>query len=280
MPRLWDLASGAELQRYEPSDDGITSIAFAPDGRSFVTGSLDYTVRVFDRESPKPRLVLRHDNNVFSVAFSPDGRSILSGAFDRTARLWDAASGAQLKIFPVPPTSPPEGEKTGDGAASVAFAPGGRTIATGSWGGPIWLWDVASGKMLRELPGHSAFVWSVAFSADGTQLLSAGADGTARLWDVASGAELRRFTGHVGTVYSAVFAPDGRTIVTGADDGRLLTWDVSIATSMSELCARLLRDLPETERAQYGIADDKPTCPAKPTSAVSLGPAAAGEGGR
>lgn len=118
------------------------------------------------------------------------------------------------------------------------------------------------------------------FSADGSQLLSAGADGSAWLWDVASGAELRCFIGRVGTVYSAAFAPDRRAIITGADDGRLLTWDVSIATSVFELCARLLRDLSNIERAQYGINDDKPTCPAQPTSAVSRGPAAAGEGGR
>ena len=50
---------------------------------------------------------------------------------------------------------------------SVAFAPDGKQLASGSGDKTIKLWDVATGSLQRTLEGHSDSVWSVAFSPDG-----------------------------------------------------------------------------------------------------------------
>jgi hypothetical protein len=77
---------------------------------------------------------------------------------------------------------------------STGFSPDGKFLATAGWGQPIiHLWEVATGKKIRDFEGHEEPIWSLAFSPDGKRLASTSWDGTIRLWDVARGKALRCF---------------------------------------------------------------------------------------
>jgi WD40 repeat protein len=109
--RLWDLStlpapSGTEAPGsvVEPQvrllrghTSAISSVAFSPDGRWLVTGSLDDTARVWDllalvsedaNLAADPVVLHGHGDNVTAVAFSPDGRWLGTGSLDTTVRLW------------------------------------------------------------------------------------------------------------------------------------------------------------------------------------------------
>jgi WD40 repeat protein len=75
---------------------------------------------------------------------------------------------------------------------SVAFSPDRQLPASGSADNTIRLWQVADGKLLQTLEGHTGAVPSIAFSPGGKLLISGSSDGTIRLWGVAPSAWARR----------------------------------------------------------------------------------------
>lgn len=63
----------------------------------------------------------------------------------------------------------------------------GRGIAiSGQWYGDnrLWVWDLASGEVIAQLPGHGGPIKAVTLSADGQHGLSGGDDATLRVWDL------------------------------------------------------------------------------------------------
>ena len=145
------------------------------------------------------RTGIPQDDRVLSVAFSPDGLTLASGSPDRSIKLWGAASGRELRTLSQQ-SSQPVWLSPVEFVWPVAFSPDGLTLASGGVDHSIKLWDVASGRELRTLRGHSEVVYSVAFSPDGRTLASGSDDHSIKLWDMASGRELRTLSGHFDEV--------------------------------------------------------------------------------
>ncbi len=247
--RLWDTDTGAPLRTLLGHTDWVSVVVFSPDGKYVITGSDDTTARLWDAQTGALlHTFVGHTRQIFSAAISPDGTHLVTASVDGTTRLWDIRTGTERYVFPT-------------GAASATFMPDGCAILTGDWNSRLRLWDLETGAELRRFDGHTATVWEIACSRDGRYILSGSGDHTARLWNVATGAELRRFVGHTGTVYGVAFSLDERYVFTGSADNTVRRWDIDYHTTIDDLCGRLLRDITEQERAQYGIADDGPTCP-------------------
>ena len=70
----------------------------------------------------------------------------------------------------------------------AAFTPDGKRAVSGGADGIARLWDVDTGKELRQFHGHTATILTIAFSADGRRFLTGSHDASMRLWDVDSGA--------------------------------------------------------------------------------------------
>ncbi len=94
----------------------------------------------------------------------------------------------------------------------VNFSHDGHQILTGAADGQLWLWDVESGKKLREYEGHTGIVHSANFTPDGQRILTVCGDGLVRLLDASSGEVTRSFKGHTEAAFSAVLSRDEQQI--------------------------------------------------------------------
>jgi WD40 repeat protein/serine/threonine protein kinase len=109
---------------------------------------------------------------------------------------------------------------------SIAFAPDGHTVATGSDDTTLRLWDAATGAQISRLPGQGSAVFVVAFAHSGRSLLSGGGDGTIRLWNVATETE-QPLSLHVrGNVRRLTISPDDRTMALGSSTQGVELWDL------------------------------------------------------
>ena len=90
----------------------------------------------------------RVSGGAFSVRFSPDGRRIAMIAVNRVD-LWDPAGPKETASLVVPKGAPDPGF-----LLCLAFSPDGRTLAAGSYAGPVYLWEVDTAELRAVFPGH------------------------------------------------------------------------------------------------------------------------------
>ena len=119
---------------------------------------------------------------------------------------------------------------------SVAFSPDGRILVWGANDRTLKLWDIAKNANITTLEGHTDLISSVAFPHDGTIFASGAWDGTVRLWDVVTKQHIATLGRHRGWVHSVAFSPDGRTLASGGSgDGAIKLWDVATRTNVATL---------------------------------------------
>lgn len=163
----------------------------------------------------------RHAGAEF-VVFSPDGKTIASRSY-REVRLWETATGRERRrLAPVCGAPDPDYSYY----VPMAFSPDGTQLALGGvlnfntrdHRTVIELWDVASGKKVKELPfAQPDSVYSLAFSPDSKALAVTNHSNVVQLVDVASGKEQKKFTlpAQGWTTMSIGFAPDGTLLAHG-----------------------------------------------------------------
>jgi RNA polymerase sigma factor (sigma-70 family) len=96
---LQEVDTGKEVYRFDHLPDGVSAVAFSPDGRTLAWGGWnDPTVRLLELSTRGERHhFIGHQGRILALHFSPDGRVLVSGGNDATALVWDLAGGAGAK---------------------------------------------------------------------------------------------------------------------------------------------------------------------------------------
>ena len=209
-----DIATGRAVTHLRGHRNTITSGEFSPDSSSFVSGSYDGTVRLWNLRTGALERVIAHEGSVWAVAFSPDGRQVASGGSDHSVRLWDVTGALRARFS----------GHTG-GIQALAFSPDGERLASTSADRSIRVWNISTGSPPAVLVGHTNTVTSLAFEPHGRQLISGSSDSTVRLWDPDTTAV--SIIGPLEPVQQRLIAvdPNGRHVAAAGSDGFVRVWE-------------------------------------------------------
>lgn len=118
----------------------------------------------------------------------------------------------------------------------VAFSPDGRSVA-GCGNRFVQMYDVTSGRRIRQFKGNRKDMSRFAFSPNGRMVASAGSDRTIHVWNVDSGEIIKVLRGHTDNIIGVSFSADSKWLAsTGRqpNDGTIRIWDCATWTERAK----------------------------------------------
>jgi len=257
---LWDLVKGTKLRQFQ-SGNGA-GVVFTPDGKTLANRGYDGLIRLWDvgtgkelrqlaklPKDSKRRYLYFGDDGV-TLAFSPDSKTLASFVVElddnrqlaSSVQFYETDTGKELTKI--------KGSNNLVSGVSILFTPDGKQLLWSSQDGITRLYDVASGKEIRQL-GQQQFGYGMqlALSPDGKLLGTKTRNASSvLLFDLATGKEVRRlgeapapqagfrfFDNQRGPSREFSFSPDGKTVALGTQRGAVRQFNVETGKESLQL---------------------------------------------
>jgi len=203
---LFELATGRQvsvgpkLKAKGAKGGGIVGpLHFGPDGNNLYSIDRGNQIVVLDTQTFQVRRTIATGNVTMKakmkLAFNRDMVWAWPHNTDRIVALVD--SGTAIRLIDVLEGKQLHALAHGSQVKALCLSPDGDMLATGGLEDAIHVWEVATGKRVRDLQGHGGGINALSWSPDGKYLASAGADKTMRLWEVGTAAAKKMGSGTV-----------------------------------------------------------------------------------
>lgn len=225
---IWDTVTWEALGEYEFDGQWIHDMVWAPDGQEILfQGKSNHGDTVNDyygmwrwqrhnqRISPITAVQTYSIKRSLWLAGSHTLVSLQNNGFFFT---WDLDKNEQIFKFAGPAVRDTD---------SVALSPDASRIAVLENSTQIAIWDVASGKRLKILAGHTEEIRVFVWSPDSALIASSSADKTLRVWDVRTGRMLAQMKEGPGKVGRVLWSPGGDRLASMRGSGKVRVWDTT-----------------------------------------------------
>jgi WD40 repeat protein len=101
--RIWDVASGEELMKFESEDGWTYRTVWSPDGSKILVTYEHGVARIFDTSTAEALLTFSAHQGQTGGEWSPDGTLIASTDYaSRIVKIWRSETGEELFSFSLP----------------------------------------------------------------------------------------------------------------------------------------------------------------------------------
>jgi WD40 repeat protein/serine/threonine protein kinase len=223
--RVWNVPRRDRRIEIPAGSGALTGASFDRAGDRIATAGRDGVARVFTLAGQQLAAITTKPP-LRAIALSPDGTLVVSGSEAGVAMLARVDDPQHPTPLDVPP-----------GKVLVArFRPDGRELVLGCEDGVARIYD-PTGKLVRELRGHTAAIWGAGYSRDGTLLATTSDDKMVRIWDAASGGAIRTLGPQSAEVNAVDFDASRTRIATASQDGMLRVYRLDDGTLLAETAA-------------------------------------------
>jgi WD40 repeat protein len=129
--------------------------------------------------------------------------------------------------------------KTAAAVIAIDYSPDGKRLVTGGQTNEVLIWEVATGKKLMTLKGHTDNVVAVKYSANARFIASGGVDNKTILWDAITGDLLYKVSTHRDYVRDVAFSPDTKLLADASWDGTANVYNVLSGELVTTITAHL-----------------------------------------
>ncbi|KAJ0234378.1 WD_REPEATS_REGION domain-containing protein [Hirschfeldia incana] len=222
--RLLSLHDNKYLRYFKGHHDRVVSLSLCSGGESFISGSLDRTVLLWDQRVEKCQGLLRVQGRP-AAAYDDQGL-VFAIAFGGYIRMFDSRMyhKGPFEIFSV-------GGDLSE-ANVVKFSNDGRFMLLTTMDGHIHVLDSFRGTLLSTYsvkPVAEESTLDATFSPDGMYVVSGSGDGSAHAWSARSGKQVQSWMGGHGSEAPPVikWAPGSPMFVTGSSELAFVIPDLS-----------------------------------------------------
>jgi WD40 repeat protein len=228
--RLWDMAARKVLRRLDPRP---TQALFAGNGVLFLTGGgigKDACPATLVDTKGKVLYSFPKTKGKLGGLCAVSGKTLLIGYYYTKGARPEDKDGPGIEVYDLRTNKIKMTHRRvfpGGLLGATAVSPDGRLLALGfkhlyllaglddkAPEFPAVIYDVAAGKKVHVLAGHTDVISSVAFAPDGKSVATAGRDGSLRVWSVTTGKERFRvkFKCDPTEEVPVVFSPTGKVL--------------------------------------------------------------------